>query len=118
MLSLESHLRSLLKALPARPANPDNVDELVRNTLKEVPKSSAENRKSQWEYLLKNEIFTLAVRQLILSLRSVMTKYQATEGNALKAENTAYYDDLRDMLDLILAFTEHGQSLFHAMVPP
>jgi hypothetical protein len=42
--------------------------------------------------------------------------YQATEGCALEAENTTYYDDLRDKLDLILTFAEHGQPPFHIVL--
>jgi aldose 1-epimerase len=33
---------------------------------------------------------------------------QAVEGKALSDEETSYYDDLSDKLDLILTFTEHG----------
>lgn len=36
---------------------------------------------------------------------------QATEGSALKCNSTSYYDGLRDRLDLVLTFTEHGSLL-------
>jgi hypothetical protein len=34
--------------------------------------------------------------------------FQAAEGKALADEETTYYDDLSDKLDLILTFTDHG----------
>jgi hypothetical protein len=34
--------------------------------------------------------------------------HQATEGKALNDPETKYYDDLRERLDLVLTFTEHG----------
>jgi THO complex subunit 1 len=34
---------------------------------------------------------------------------QATEGEALKNDETSYYDELRNRLDLVLTFTEHGK---------
>ncbi|KAJ7897244.1 THO complex subunit 1 transcription elongation factor-domain-containing protein [Mycena olivaceomarginata] len=74
------------------PGLKSKFDELVKKTLLDTQeKSSPENRKSQWEYLLKNAVFDLA----------------CTEGKALKEENTKYYSRLRDRLDLVLTFTEH-----------
>jgi hypothetical protein len=40
---------------------------------------------------------------------------KATEGKALGDEETTYYDELRDKLDIILTFTEHG--IFHIFLP-
>lgn len=63
MLSLQPFLDSLLSTLPERPVSEEQLDSIVRNTLDVCKsKSSLENRKSQWEYLLKNEVFKLAVR--------------------------------------------------------
>ncbi|KAF8215799.1 THO complex subunit 1 transcription elongation factor-domain-containing protein [Mycena galopus ATCC 62051] len=83
--------RTVAKSLPPSPSQ-EKLNELVKRTLSDTQnKSSPENRKSQWEYLLKNAVFDLA----------------CTEGKALKDENTKYYGQLRDRLDLVLTFTEH-----------
>ncbi|KAJ6609332.1 THO complex subunit 1 transcription elongation factor-domain-containing protein [Mycena sp. CBHHK59/15] len=92
MTSLQPSLTSLLKSLPPSPVPQEKLNGLVEKTLsKSQAKSSPENRKSQWEYLLKNEVFNLA----------------CTEGQALKDEQSTYYSRLRDLLDLVLTFTEH-----------
>ncbi|KAH9949329.1 UDP-glucose 4-epimerase [Amylocystis lapponica] len=92
MQALEAELQSLLKSLHSCPLDKETLDGSVAKTLDATKnKSSSEIRKTQWEYLLKNEIFTLA----------------ATEGKALKDPHTKYYADLRDRLDLVLTFTEH-----------
>ncbi|KAJ7492268.1 THO complex subunit 1 transcription elongation factor-domain-containing protein [Mycena latifolia] len=91
MTSLQPTLALLLKSLPPSPTQ-EKLDELVKKSLaNSKTKSSPENRKSQWEFLLKNEVFDLA----------------CTEGRALKDENSTYYSQLRDLLDLVLTFTEH-----------
>ena len=43
-----------------------------------------------------------------MSFQDLNTRVQATEGKALKDAKTLYYDQLNDMLDIILTFTEHG----------
>ncbi|KAF8167499.1 THO complex subunit 1 transcription elongation factor-domain-containing protein [Crassisporium funariophilum] len=92
MAFLQPYLVSLLKSLPPSPVAQAELNELVKRVLAESKdKSSADNRKSHWEYLLKNEIFELA----------------ATEGQALKQEEAKYRDELRDKLDLVLTFTEN-----------
>jgi hypothetical protein len=66
MASLQPFLNTLLSSLPAPPIPKAQLETLARKTLDESSgKSSPENRKSQWEYLLKNEIFKLAVRGLL-----------------------------------------------------
>jgi len=61
MLSLSPSLEALLTSLP-HPVDQQTLNELVKKTLDESKgKSSPENSKSQWEYLLKNDIFVLAV---------------------------------------------------------
>ncbi|KAL0068405.1 UDP-glucose-4-epimerase [Marasmius tenuissimus] len=91
LVSLQPALGRLVSSLPTSYVDEDVRTELVKKTLDETKTaSSPENRKSQWEYLLKNEVLNLA----------------ATEGEALKDEETKYYDRLRDMLDLVLTFTE------------
>jgi hypothetical protein len=66
MTSLQPFLASLLKSLPPPPAAQNVLNNLIKETLQDTKdKTSAENRKSQWEYLLKNEIFILAVRMCL-----------------------------------------------------
>ena len=63
MVSLKPHLTSLLKSLPPSPVDQKKLDELVKNTIVQSKNDfSVENRKLQWEYLLKDDIFKLAVR--------------------------------------------------------
>ncbi|KAJ6469590.1 THO complex subunit 1 transcription elongation factor-domain-containing protein [Mycena vitilis] len=91
--SLKSSLTLLLKSLPASPSR-EKLDELVKKTLLDTQaKSSPENRKSQWDFLLREVVFDLA----------------CTEGTALKDEHTKskYYARLQDLLDVVLTFTEH-----------
>jgi hypothetical protein len=62
MLSLTDSLDALLASLPPRPISQQTLDAIVKKTLNaSKTKSSPENRKSQWEFLLKNDIFVLAV---------------------------------------------------------
>lgn len=112
MISLQPVLDSLLKSLPSPPVTQDALDSLVTDALqKATSKSSAENSKAQWEYLLKNEIFELAVRAIDLASNNVKPmKHKVAEGKALQDCNTTYYYDLTLRLDLVLAFTEHGRS--------
>ncbi|KAG1904509.1 THO complex subunit 1 transcription elongation factor-domain-containing protein [Suillus fuscotomentosus] len=92
MNSQTQSVQSLLKSFPQRPFDQKSLHELVGKEVEKFQgKSSADNVKSQWEFLLKNEVFTLA----------------ATEGSALKCDSTSYYNGLRDRLDLVLTFTEH-----------
>ncbi|KAJ7610875.1 THO complex subunit 1 transcription elongation factor-domain-containing protein [Roridomyces roridus] len=88
--ALKPRLAALLESLPPTPPQ-SKLDELVKKTVSESSDSSSpENRKSQWEFLLKNQVFDLA----------------CTEGRALKADSSLYYSQLRDLLDVVLAFTE------------
>ncbi|KAG1719450.1 THO complex subunit 1 transcription elongation factor-domain-containing protein [Suillus lakei] len=92
MSSQTQSVQLLLKSFPQRPFDQKVLHELVGKEVKKFQgKSSPDNVKSQWEFLLKNEVFTLA----------------AIEGSALKCDSTLYYDGLRDRLDLVLTFTEH-----------
>ena len=62
MVALQPLLASLLDSLPPSPIEKAKLDELVARTLDESrDKSSPENRKVQWEYLLKHDVFLLAV---------------------------------------------------------
>lgn len=64
MVSLKPHLTSLLKSLPPSPVDQLKLDELVKKTVLQSKNGfSPENRKLQWEYLLKDDIFQLAVRR-------------------------------------------------------
>lgn len=61
--SPEAALCHVLKSLPPRPFQRDELDKLVSEVLQNTPsKSSLDVRRGQWELVLKNEIFTLAVR--------------------------------------------------------
>jgi THO complex subunit 1 len=63
MLPLQPFLDLLLSSLPPLPISKAQYDSLVKKTLDDSSgKSSPDNRKNQWEYLLKNEVFKLAVR--------------------------------------------------------
>jgi hypothetical protein len=65
MVSLAPHLNSLIKSMSVQPVDELILDSLIQKELNESSKKvSVENRKSQWEYLLKNEVFALAVRLL------------------------------------------------------
>ena len=69
MVSLRPQFEKLLKGLPPPPANPEQLHLLVKQTLDEARGSArSENWKNQWEYLLRNEIFKLAVRLYTLCL--------------------------------------------------
>ncbi|KAK2461523.1 hypothetical protein APHAL10511_005986 [Amanita phalloides] len=88
---LQPAFTSLLDSLP-HPFDHQQLDSLVRKTLHDTnSRSPPDIRKSQWEYLLRDDIFKLA----------------ATEGTALAEENSSYHEELRDKLDLVLTFTEH-----------
>jgi hypothetical protein len=66
MFSLQPHLTALLGSLPPSPIDQGKLNELVIHTLETSKgKSSSENCKAAWEYLLKNDIFKLAVRDCI-----------------------------------------------------
>jgi len=89
--SPDAALSHLLKLLPSRPFKKDQLDKLVSEVLQDTPsKSSLDVRRGQWELALKNEIFTLAMK----------------EGRALSDPDTTYYDELEDRLELVLTFTE------------
>ena len=65
MLSLQPNFASLLKAFPPRPVDQQALHRLVEKTLRDsATKSTPENRKAQWEYLLRKDIFHLAVRPI------------------------------------------------------
>lgn len=67
MGSQAQSVQLLLKSFPQRPFDQKVLHELVGKEIRKFQgKSSPENLKSQWEFLLKNEVFTLAVRPLAL----------------------------------------------------
>ncbi|KAH8099790.1 THO complex subunit 1 transcription elongation factor-domain-containing protein [Cristinia sonorae] len=87
-----SFLREILESLPPRPISQETFDTLVSAALtKSQEHSTPENRKSTWEFVLKDDIFTVAMK----------------EGQALKDPHTTYYDDICNRLDIILSLTEH-----------
>ncbi|CAK5264349.1 unnamed protein product [Mycena citricolor] len=92
--SLRSRLATLLDALPvaeSKPWDQGTIKELVETALSDLGTTSApENRKTQWEILLRQEFFNLA----------------RDESRALKDPNTLYYARLRLLLDVTLAFAE------------
>ncbi|CCL98899.1 uncharacterized protein FIBRA_00906 [Fibroporia radiculosa] len=92
MQALKTTLTSVLESLPHSP-DKRTLDEVVASTLKQGQTSfPAEIVRNQWEFVLKDEIFT----------------FSTIEGQALRNPNTTYYADLRSRLDLVLTFTEHG----------
>ncbi|RDX44303.1 UDP-glucose 4-epimerase [Lentinus brumalis] len=92
MQAIEDSLKSLLATLPPRPIEKQSLDALVERTLSQTQaNANPESWKNRWEYALRKEVFALA----------------ATEGKALKDPHTNYYEQLSDMLDIILTFTEH-----------
>lgn len=67
MSSQAQSIQLLIKSFPQRPFDQKVLSELVGKEVQKFQgKSSPENLKSQWEFLLKNEVFTLAVRPLAL----------------------------------------------------
>lgn len=69
MGSQAQSVQLLIKSFPQRPFDQKVLHELVGKEIRKFQgKSSPENLKSQWEFLLKNEVFTLAVRPLTLRL--------------------------------------------------
>lgn len=67
MSSQAQSVQSLLKSFPQRPFDQKVLHELVGKEVQNFQgKSSPDNLKSQWEFLLKNEVFTLAVRPRVL----------------------------------------------------
>lgn len=69
MFSLQPHLTALLSSLPPSPVDQGKLDGLVIRTLENSKDtSSPESRKAAWEYLLKNDIFQLAVCDCIYSI--------------------------------------------------
>lgn len=85
-LALSQSLEKLLQGLPPHPIDEQELNGLVSSTISESSdRSSFDNRKSQWEFLLKDEVFRLA----------------ETEGGS-----NSYFDALWDRLDIILTFTD------------
>lgn len=111
MVSLQHHLNSLLKSLTPAPVDQSKLDEAVVRVLNDTKDDTwPENRKTQWEQILRNDIFQLAVSFGDWSCRICVLKAprKATEGIALKNGAEKYYLDLSTKLDLVLTFTEHG----------
>lgn len=66
MESLQPHLTALLVSLPHSLGDRQKLNELVALTLLKTQNIfSQENRKAAWEYLLKDDIFQLAVHKLL-----------------------------------------------------
>lgn len=92
MFSLEPALTELLRSLPLSPYEQQELDAVVRSVLEKYTARSLDNKKSEWEYLLKRQVFKLAM----------------TEGKAVKENGQKYYAELQDLLDLVLTFTEQN----------
>ena len=91
MFSLSQCLERLLTSLPPHPIRKDVLDRLVEDAINESKQhSSTDNRRSQWEFLLRNEVYRIA----------------ESEGAFLEEPDETYYDSLCDRLDLILTLTE------------
>lgn len=63
MQAIERSLKNLIASLPPQPIPKEVIDALVSEALSEVEgrKTTPENRRIQWEYALRNEVFILAV---------------------------------------------------------
>lgn len=62
MQALQDSLTSLLASLPPRPINKVALDALVAQTLEESrSKTSPDTWKAKWEYVLRKEVYELAV---------------------------------------------------------
>jgi hypothetical protein len=72
MNTLQSSFDTLLQSLPASTSSSRNQSQLNEHVKKATDnnksKFSQEVRKSQWEYILRNEIFKLAVSATFYSL--------------------------------------------------
>ncbi|KAG6849396.1 hypothetical protein H0H93_008842, partial [Arthromyces matolae] len=104
--ALQPLLSTLLESLPSDHVEQSALNDSVRKAIEESKKYSvAESiRRSQWELLLKNEVFDLAVRLLSLAVNGSLTQattVQMTEGKALKENKDAYYDKLKFLQDLL-----------------
>ncbi|KAI6012615.1 THO complex subunit 1 transcription elongation factor-domain-containing protein [Pisolithus orientalis] len=92
MSSSKESVKQLLKSFPKRPFEQKALDDKVAKEVRKLEsKGSLENVKSQWELVLRSEVFALA----------------ESEGQALQKDDAAYYSKLMDRLDLVLTFTEH-----------
>lgn len=93
MFAIKACLDELLTSLPPYPASKADLASSVNEALTKSTElqSSSDNRRSQWEYLLKDEVLRLA----------------DTEASFEDKPDDAYYDMLCSRLDIILVFTEH-----------
>lgn len=75
MISLQPHLDALLKSLPPAPVDQSKLDGAVVRVLKDTKDNTwPENRKTQWEHVLRNDIFQLAVSLRYRALLNVRVK--------------------------------------------
>lgn len=92
MFALETCVDNLLSALPTHPVTKEildtQLDIAVAEALRKVP--SSENRKDQWQYLLREEVYRVA----------------ASGCTHTEEPNKAYYDLLYSRLDIILSLSE------------
>lgn len=62
IFKFQADFDALVNSLDSQPATQESLDYLVEKALEDTKgKASPENRKSIWEYLLKNEILKFAV---------------------------------------------------------
>ena len=91
MFAVSVHLQTLISSLPPHPIPQGDVERLVKDALEQSKSSSStENRRAQWEFLLRNEVLNLA----------------QSEGSFTDEPDESYFDAICDRLDVILAFTE------------
>lgn len=92
MFPIAKCINDLLAALPPYPMPQQTLDELVETAINASKQhSSSENRRGQWELLLRNEVYKVA----------------DLEGTFEEEPDMSYYTALCDRLDVILTFTEH-----------
>lgn len=70
MSSQSQSVKQLLKTFPKRPFDQKELGEKLATEIRKFQnKASPENVKSQWELVLRSEVFALAVRSIIATLQ-------------------------------------------------
>ena len=91
MFALSECVDELFTSLPPHPIPKDTIDQLTQNCLTKADSLvSTELRRTQLEYLLREEVYKLAER----------------ESTFTDEPDSAYYEELCGKLDVILSFTE------------
>ena len=91
MQVIDGALNHLLATLPHPPFQRDTLDKLVSTAVIEAePQTSPENRKTLWEYALRNEVLSLAVRLLLRDTRVVYSGQRSVGYRRQSSEGPVY----------------------------